>query len=145
MLMKSKPIMNLQSDVAVEYIFRLGIVEYWIGNPLQAEKWQQFSLSAVFRRKCKQKFERKSQSKQTVGISWFYFNFCLTFFFFLILKWRNLPKFWYFDSEWMNEIFDLTQVYFPCLLRSCSHVFNMPCFLFWFYPEFWKQFWVPFC
>lgn len=82
MLMKSKPIMNLQSDVAVEYIFRLGIVEYWVGNPLQAEKWQQFSLSAVFRRKCKQKFERKSQSKQTVGIFWFYFNFCLTFFFF---------------------------------------------------------------
>lgn len=36
--MKSKPIMNLQSDVAVEYIFRLGIVEYWVGNPLQAEK-----------------------------------------------------------------------------------------------------------
>lgn len=108
MLMKSKPIMNLQSDVAVEYIFRLGIVEYWIGNPLQAEKWQQFSLSAVFRRKCKQKFERKSQSKQTVGISWFYFNFCLTFFFFFnfeMKKFTQILILWFRVDEW-NIRFD---------------------------------------
>lgn len=108
MLMKSKPIMNLQSDVAVEYIFRLGIVEYWIGNPLQAEKWQQFSLSAVFRRKCKQKFERKSQSKQTVGIFWFYFNFCLTFLFFFnseMKKFTQILILWFRVDEW-NIRFD---------------------------------------